>query len=70
MIVKPNINCRDCAYCYTREDPAFLVNGTHYYCRADFVRFINDYGFPDTENLCIDGFWWEKGKCDVWKEKN
>lgn len=55
MEPKPNKKCRYCTHRVVIEDECFILNGEHYYC--------------DTrEDFCIDGYWWEKENCLLFKE--
>lgn len=50
---------KQCIHCKNRieaEEPAFIVNGTHFFCQAEFNA--------DGDPACIDGYYWEPaGNC-------
>lgn len=65
-MIEPNRQqCKQCKYFDTYDDPAFIVNGRHFCCRAG--KTVNDYN--DEAPVCIDGYYWCEGICKYFERK-
>ena len=68
-MILENQKCRKCKHFTTRDDPAFIVNGTHYHCKAVTYLEVNEYGYEDYVPVCIDGFNWHTRECPKFEER-
>lgn len=66
--ITPNKKCKKCIHMYAEYDPTLKVNNMHYYCDAVLIP-SEAYGFDSVEGTCIDGFYWEKGECQYFSDK-